>query len=409
MSLLQGFRKIDAERWEFANEFFVKGQKHLLKNIHRRKPIHSHSHHSGALPDNERASFEDEIERLTQEKCALQADLWKFNQQQSGATVQIEDFERRVLDMEQRQVKMLNFLQQASKNPQFVNKLVKIAETSPIFSDAYHKKRRLPGLNYGTESTETASFYDDHSSNSKQEMGNLFNQHFSDKLKLGLCSAMAESKLITLGTQSSHEDNGSADGKLPECDRVGMECLPLVPQVMELSDTGTSICCLKSACFTTAVIEEGFLPCQLNLTLASCSMDAERKQTPNSNGNSINQDQGRENPLDAAITAPMEKDDGINRHHDDCHQRVPVDAGTAAGATAPRGNAQVATEAPPAPTAVVNDKFWEQFLTERPGCSETEEASSTLRRDPSREQMEDNRQVYQDTMNDRTDMQRLKL
>jgi heat shock transcription factor, other eukaryote len=138
-------------------------------------------------------------------------------------------------------------------------------------------------------------------------------------------------------------------------------------------------------------------------------MDAERKQTPNSNGNSINQDQGRENPLDAAITAPMEKDDGINRHHDDCHQRVPVDAGTAAGATTPRGNAQVATEAPPAPTAVVNDKFWEQFLTERPGCSETEEASSTLRRDPSREQMEDNRQVYQDTMNDRTDMQRLKL
>ncbi|KAJ1279214.1 hypothetical protein BS78_04G138100 [Paspalum vaginatum] len=395
-----GFRKIDPERWEFANEYFVKGQKHLLKNIHRRKPIHSHSHQPGALPDNERAIFEDEIDRLSREKAALQADLWKFNQQQTGAVNQIEDLERRVLDMEQRQMKMLSFLQQASKNPQFVSKVVKMAEASPIFADAFHKKRRLPGLDCSTEAAETtSSFYDDHSSTSKQEMGNLLDQHFSDKLKLGLCPAMTESNLITLSTQSSHEDNGSPHGKHPDCERSGMECLPLVPQMMELSDTGTSICPSKSVSFIAGANGDGFLPCHLNLTLASCSMDVDRSQIPNEHRNPMDEEDG---PPEAA-TATMEKDDDICRY-DDTQKMSSGDTGVAADATTtPHRASHAPPEEPAAPAVVVNDKFWEQFLTERPGCSEAEEASSTLRRDP------DHEQAYEDSRSDRRDMGNLKL
>lgn len=388
-----GFRKIEPERWEFANEYFVKGQKHLLKNIYRRKPIHSHSHQPGALPDNERALFDDEIDRLAREKAALQADLWKFKQQQSGTMFQIEDLEQRVLNMEQRQGKMIAFLQQASKNPQFVNKLVMMAESSSIFTDAFHKKRRLAGLDYATETAEATSFYDEHSTTSKQEMGNLLNQHFSDKLKLGLCPAIAESNLITLSTQSSHEDNGSPHGNHPVCDRMGMECLPLVPQMMELSDTGTSICPSKNSCFTPSVNDEGLLPCHLSLTLASCSMDVDRSQACNADG-STTIDEGRDNPAEATTATT------------DDNQKTPVDSDKADAATQRRGDARIATEAPAAPPAVVNDKFWEQFLTERPGCSETEEASSGLSRDPS---MEDKGQMEGNMKDGSEDMEQLKL
>lgn len=134
-----GFRKIDPDQWEFGNEDFVRGKPHLMRNIHRRKPVHSHSLQNVQAPltESERQSLRDEIERLRQDKERLLQELERNQQESKMYEVQIKSSNDRLDKLEKKQETMLSSVSQVLQKPGTVLNLMQLTENMD-------RKRRLP-------------------------------------------------------------------------------------------------------------------------------------------------------------------------------------------------------------------------------------------------------------------------
>lgn len=146
-----GFRKIDPDQWEFANEDFVRGQRHLLKKIHRRKPIHSHSlqnHGQGALTESVRQELEEDIDRLKNEKGLFLLELQRETQGAKGMTLQMHSLQERLQQMEHRQRQMMAGVAEVMQRPGYIPSLVQQSEI-------HNKKRRLPNGEFICEEAHT--------------------------------------------------------------------------------------------------------------------------------------------------------------------------------------------------------------------------------------------------------------
>ncbi|KAL0708784.1 hypothetical protein Bca4012_075210 [Brassica carinata] len=148
-----GFRKVDPDRWEFANEGFIRGQKQLLKSIVRRKPSQvqppqqPQAQHSsvGACVDVGKFGVEEEVERLQRDKNVLTQELVGLRQQQQVTEHHLQNVGQKVHVMEQRQQQMMSFLAKAVQSPGFLNQFSQQNnEGNNQHVSEGNKKRRLP-------------------------------------------------------------------------------------------------------------------------------------------------------------------------------------------------------------------------------------------------------------------------
>ncbi|KEH26043.1 putative transcription factor HSF-type-DNA-binding family [Medicago truncatula] len=211
-----GFRKADPDRWEFANEKFTKDQKHLLKDIHRRKPIHSHSHPPASAIDPERAALEQEIEMLSLEKNALQSKLLSYDYLETEK-LQLEDFQRRLDGMEQRQANLQTFFDKALQDSFIVELLSRKIESMDLAAD--NKKRRLSQVDRIQPVVE--GIFLDNPCSFRLEFGNVFYQDISNKLRLELSLADLDMNFISGSTQGSNEDEESLQKNISESKGAG--------------------------------------------------------------------------------------------------------------------------------------------------------------------------------------------
>ncbi|GMH16561.1 hypothetical protein Nepgr_018402 [Nepenthes gracilis] len=124
-----GFRKVDPDRWEFAHEWFLRGQMRLLKNIVRRKhcarAVRSHGGGGG------REDMLAEIGRLKEQQNAMDREV-------QGMTKRLEATERRP-------EQMMAFLLKVVDNPEILPRLILEREGTRRreLLSAADKKRRL--------------------------------------------------------------------------------------------------------------------------------------------------------------------------------------------------------------------------------------------------------------------------
>ncbi|XP_073051766.1 heat shock factor protein HSF30 [Primulina eburnea] len=145
-----GFRKVDPDRWEFANGGFLGGQRHLLKTIKRRRNQVQSSiiqPSEGSYVELGLYGMEEEVERLKRDRNLLMGEILKLKQQQQKSRDRILEIEERIHCTEAKQQQMMSFLAKAFSSPVFLQQ----------YYDQYSQKKDPKRIEIGQKRRLTMS------------------------------------------------------------------------------------------------------------------------------------------------------------------------------------------------------------------------------------------------------------
>lgn len=125
---IYGFHKADTDRWEFFNDSFLKGQKHFLKNIVRRKqssvvptkPSQLEKTKSCTSEENKCLELWKEVENLKDERNVLMQELLKLKEHQQNSESKLILLREQLEVREKNQQQMLSFIVMAMQSPSFL-------------------------------------------------------------------------------------------------------------------------------------------------------------------------------------------------------------------------------------------------------------------------------------------------
>ncbi|CAN4092897.1 unnamed protein product [Withania somnifera] len=142
-----GFRKVNPDQWEFAHEGFLRGQRHFLKTIRRRKTSNFHPGQASnqgidTYFELGKLEIDGEIDRLRREKQHLMMELLELKQHQQTTKSYIKSMEEKLKRTEQKQQQMMNFLAKAMQNPKFLEQMMQQKERRKELEEEIRNKRR---------------------------------------------------------------------------------------------------------------------------------------------------------------------------------------------------------------------------------------------------------------------------
>ncbi|XP_048555845.1 heat stress transcription factor A-3-like [Triticum urartu] len=161
-----GFRKVHADRWEFAHEGFLRGSKHLLKTIVRRRssPTQQSSLQPGSSifrkiqsSSSGESTLDPELRSLRREKNALLQEVARLKEEHNQTIEHMNALNQRLETAEDRQKQVVSFLAKLLRNPDFLRQLKMHRERRDGIDSARVKRKFLKHVPHGSRNSGDSS------------------------------------------------------------------------------------------------------------------------------------------------------------------------------------------------------------------------------------------------------------